>query len=352
MRLLLLFPLLALPLQAEEAPAPEAPLRPVVSEIASLQAGEAPAFVGTVTARNEADLGFPMIGTVAERLVDIGDAVAQGAVLARLDPEDLEADLRAAEAGVIVARARLRAATDAEARARELAARGVDSATRVEDAQRALTAAQAQLEQAQAARARAEDMRALATLRAPRDGVVTEVFAEPGATLSAGQPVVRLAGTDLREVVIDLPEPEVARLQIGNRFDAVLAARPAVTAGATLTRIDPVAERATRTRRLYLALDDPPDGFRLGALVRVRPQDSTEAGVAVPLSAVLDAGGAPAVWGVDRATDTVHRRAVTLGERFGDYVRIAEGVTPGEEVLVKGIHSVTDGQKVGPRVTR
>ncbi len=62
------------------------------------QSGEQRPFVGIVTANSETDLGFPMIGTIAERPVSTGDQVAQGDVLARLDPEDLEADVRAAEA--------------------------------------------------------------------------------------------------------------------------------------------------------------------------------------------------------------------------------------------------------------
>jgi RND family efflux transporter MFP subunit len=318
--------------------------------LVNLQSGHRQIYVGTVASRIEIDLGFPLIGTLAERPVETGDLVAKGQVLARLNPVDLDAEIRAAEAGVAVATAQLRSARDAETRAIELKARGVGSDTRLEDAQRALAAAEARAVQADAALARAADMRSLADLQSPQDGIVTQVLAEPGAALSAGQPVLRLAATDEREIVIDLAETDLATLDIGTEFTAALAANPTIGANAVLTRIDPVADRDTRTRRLHLTLTNPPGGFRLGALARVSPAISPDAGVAIDLSAVIDADGTAAVWVVDRATDTVSLTQVQLGDRFGGQVRVTTGLSAGDEVIVKGIHSLQEGQTVGPRV--
>ncbi|MBU2980411.1 efflux RND transporter periplasmic adaptor subunit [Lentibacter algarum] len=326
--------------------------RPVLSEIVNAQSGERTYFVGTVVARAETDLGFPMNGTIAERPAETGDLVSRGDVLALVDPEDLEADVRAAEAGVSVTTAQLRAARDNENRARELLQRGVDSATRLEDAARGLTSAEAQLEQALATLRRAEDMRSLATLTAPQDGVITQVYHEAGASLTAGQPVVRLAGTSNREIIIDMSEHSVAGLKNGTVFEATLAANNSVTAQATLTRIDQVAASATRTRRAHLTMAAPPVGFRLGALVRVSPAANAEIGVSLNRSAIVDPEGTPAVWIVDRNTNAVHLKPVTLGGTFGSRVRITDGVGEGDEVIIKGINSLEDGQIVGPRVTK
>ncbi len=333
----------------DDAPKASAP-RPVVSVIVNPQTGLPVTYVGSVAARIETDLGFPLVGTIAERPVSAGDTVKKDEVLARLDPEDLDASLRAAEAGVAVAEAQLRSATDARDRAQELASRGAGSATRLEDASRALVAAEARLEQARAALARAEDLRGLATLTAPQDGVVTAVSAEPGDTLSAGQPVVRLAATGEREIVIDLSEQDVATLSTGTAFTARLAANAAVSAEAVLTRIDPVAERATRTRRLHLTLTDPPDGFRLGALARVTPEARADAGVVLPAGAILTPDTAPAVWVVAPGDRSVSRTDVVLGPSVGGFVIVATGLAAGDEVVTKGIHSLQDGQIVGPRV--
>jgi RND family efflux transporter MFP subunit len=351
MRPLLFLMALALPASAE-TPAPEtaAAPRPVVSVIVRQEAALPVSYVGTVVAGIQADLGFPLAGTIAERPVSADDIVQTGQLLARLDPENLDAGLRAAEAGVVVAAAQLRSATDARDRAQELVQRGVGSETRLEDAERAFVAATAQLEQAEAVRARAADILGLATLTAPQPGVVTAIHAEPGATLSAGQPVLTLAATDAREIVIDLTEQDAAAMEPGTNFVAGLVANPAVTAKARLDRIDPVAERTTRTRRLHLILDTPPDAFRLGALARVAPAAGPDAGVVLPAAALVDTGGASVVWVVDRSDDTVRQVPVTVGMAMAEFVVVAEGLAAGNEVVVKGVHSLADGQKVGPRV--
>jgi RND family efflux transporter MFP subunit len=337
---------------AADTPAPGTSTpRPVVSVIVNPESGLPVTFVGTVTAKIEADLGFPLAGSIAERPVSAGDTVARGEVLARLDPEDLDAALRAAEAGVTVAEAQLRSATDARDRAEVLARRGVGSATRLDDAERARVAAAARLEQAQADVARARDMLGLATLTAPQDGVVTSVSAEPGATVAAGQPVLRLAATDEREVAIDLTEQDVAAHPLGTRFVVRLVANPEVAADATLNRIDPVAFAATRTRTAHLTLQNAAMEFRLGALGRVTRAAEADAGVALLAAAILDADATPAVWVVAGADRRVERRPVTLGPAVGDFVVVASGLNAGDEVVTKGIHSLEDGQPVGPRVT-
>lgn len=352
MRVLLLLLLGAMPAFAESGPVADITLttdvpRPVVSEHVSPAAARATQYIGTVAAKNEVSLGFPMGGTIAERPVDTGDLVEAGQLLARIDPEDLQAELRAAEAGVLVATTQLRAAQDAQLRARELASRGVDSASRAEDSDRALVAAQARLEQAKAALARAQDSLELADLHAPQGGVVTEVFVETGATVAAGEAVLRLASTGDAEVTMDLSEQDLATLSIGMGFDVALAVNPAVTAKATLTRLDPVAERTTRTRRVHLALIDAPPGFRFGALVQLQPQAGVDASVSLPITAVLHPDSAPEVWVVDRSNNTVSRRGIMLGAQFGSRVRVTGGLTEGDEVVLKGIHSLEDGQIVG-----
>ncbi|SMX44892.1 efflux RND transporter periplasmic adaptor subunit [Actibacterium lipolyticum] len=350
---LALLTLLATPVFAEESATPvETAPRPVVSEQVNTQTGERTTYVGSVAARVETDLAFPLIGTIAERGAELGDIVKAGDLLAQLSPEDLDSDVRAAEAGVTVATAQLRSAKDADERARALEQRGVGSAVQTEDTERALAAATARLEQANSTLARAQEMRSFADLTAPQDGIITQVYAEAGVTLAAGEPVLSLAATDGREIVIDLTEQDSAAMDIGATFDVWLVARSDIRSQATLTRIDPVAERSTRTRRLHLTLEEPADGFLLGSLAWAAPVDGAEAGISIPLAAVVDPQGAPHVWVVDRSTNTVARTKVVLGEQFGARVRVTDGLTAGDEVITRGINSIEDGQRVGPRVSQ
>jgi len=339
---------LAVPARAEDPAQTEDTTRPVVSVMIGPQAGISLSYIGTVVARTETALGFPMIGTVAARPVSIGDLVVKGDVLAHLDTEDLNADLRTADAGITVAKAQLRSATDARERAKTLAERGVGSATRLEDAERALVSAQARLDQAEASQARAADMLDLATLTAPYDGVVTGTFAEPGATLSAGQTILKLSAVDEREIVIDVSEAEAALRAPGDRFGARLLASQAITANAVLRRIDPVAEQATRTYRLHLAIENAPAEFRLGALVRVLLAGGQNTDIVLPASALLDP---PAVWIVDRTSNRVTLKQVEVTGVAGDFVVVSSGLAAGDEVITKGIHSLQEGQAVGPRVS-
>lgn len=336
---------------ADEAAIAETP-RPVVSEIADLRSGLPMNFVGTVSAKVEVNLGFPMIGTVAERLVGQGETVSRGDVLARLDPEDLDSGVRAAEAGVAVADAQADSARDVRDRAKELAARGVGAQARLDDAERALVAAEARLEQARAALARARDMLALATLKAPQDGVITAVYKDPGATLAAGEPVLQLSGTNEREIVIDLGEEDAAALKPGTAFVARLVANRQISADVVLERIDPVAEKNTRTRRAHLRLDDPPAAFRLGALASVAPVALTGSAIVIPQAALLETEDGTAVWVVDRTGNTVHRKPVGIAARIGGYAVIASGLSAGDEVVTRGIHSLQEGQSVGRRISQ
>jgi len=351
--LLLVLSFLAAPsVQAQETDQILGVPRPVVSEIITAIPQNSTSFIGIVDARVKTDLGFPLIGTIAERPVELGDQVSKGDLLARLDPQDMDADLRAAEAGVTVAQAQLRSARDAKSRASQLVERGAESETRLEADERALKAAEARMEQAEATLTRARDVRSYAELKAPQDGVITQIYAEPGATLSTGEPVVRLVGTNKREVVIDVTEQALAALDDNSSFDVVLIANPNIMARVTLSRIDPVANRSTRTRRVRLGFSDPPESFRLGALVRILPETGFKAGINIPTSAVLDMGAdAPSVWVVDRSDNTVRRVPVTLGEEFGPRVRVTDGLSLGDEVVLKGIHSLEDGQTVGRQVT-
>jgi RND family efflux transporter MFP subunit len=331
--------------------AAQAPARPVVSEIVMPKSGVQPSWVGTVTARIETDLGFPRIGTLAARSVSLGDLVVLDQVLAIQDPQDLDADLRAAQAGVTVAKAQANSARDAAQRVTALLERGVDSQAASQSAAAKLAAAEALLEQAQATLVGAEDARKNAILRAPQDGVVTHVFAEPGATLAAGSPVLRLAAVKDREVLIDLSENDVANFDIGSVFLVRLEANLALEAITQLTAIDPVATRATRTRQLRLALAaDAPAGFRLGALVQVEPMDQTANRTSLPVTALIEGNDPRQVWRVSPDDRSVQRVTVKPGAVLGDRVLILDGLAAGDEIVVKGVNSIEDGQIVGPRV--
>ncbi len=323
------------------------PPRPIVTEIAHAEIGRGLTFLGDVSSRSEANLAFPIPGIMVERLVDAGAVVDVDDALALLDPTDFTNALRRAEAAVIIATSRLRTVSDAADRSRTLVDRGVNSVQDLERAEQALAAAQATVDQANAAVVSARQNLEDTKLRAPRAGVVTATFADAGTQLTAGQPVLRLSGIQEREAVIDMTEDQLARFSIGDVFSLTLLANPEVRSSGLLASVDPVADATTRTRRVHLRIETLSPGFRLGALVEARPNSG--AGIArltIP-AAALRADGT--VWVVTRPANTVRSIPVTSGNTFGERIEILDGLAAGDEVVVKGVHSLSAGQAVGPR---
>lgn len=328
-----------------------APIRPVVSEIVADRDEDARWIPGVVASRTQVTMAFQTLGRMISRPVDLGDRVREGDVLANLAAEDLAATTRAAEAALAAAEVQRDTARLTLERTEALAARNVASAAQLEQAQRAAAAADAGAEQARSALVQARDTQGYARMTAPFSGVVSAVYEEPGSVLGVGTPVLQLSAEDGREAVIDLPEsalaglPEDAAFTVWQRPDATRQVR------AVLDRIDPVADAATRTRRLYLTL--PADApFRLGALIRARLGTASEPALMVSAAAIFERDDAPHVWRVLRNGDAAHVEAVriTPAARMQDGVLIGEGLDPGDEVVVRGVNSLTDGQRVGPMV--
>ncbi|MFC3570523.1 efflux RND transporter periplasmic adaptor subunit [Paracoccus simplex] len=334
-------------------PAPEPAPRPVVSTVVSDDMTAGPSMPGVIAARIEVALGFQTLGRVTARNVDIGDAVRKGQVLATLNPEDLRGDVRAAQAAVDAATVELRTAQASADRTRALAQRNVASAAQLEQVERALIAARAAEQQAESELIRARDAEGFAEMRAPFNGVISAVFANAGAVVSAGEPVVQLSTQKGIEAVIDLPDIALSRIRHGDPYEVWSESDPDRLLPATVSLIEPVADAVTRTRRIHLALQDDAD-LRLGALVRARPSSKAATRLALPEAAVLERDGAPHVWVVTRTGDDARvalRRIAAPGPALNGRVTVESGLSPGEEVVIRGIHSLTEGQSVGQSVT-
>lgn len=331
--------------------APVLPPRPVVSMILQDLPSERPSYPGVVVAGVEVDLGFSTLGRLSARPVDVGDKVKTGDILAELTPDDLQDNVRAARAAVKTAEVTLQTAQTTEARVRDLHDRKVATQAELEQAERGLRAAEAGLDQAQSELVRAEDAEGFARLAAPFDGVVSSVYENAGAVVDAGTPVLKLSDDVTREAVIDLPESAVVGQPVGTEVTIWLESDPGTVSSGRVTRIEPLADAATRTRRLHLTMDNAGD-FRLNALVRAQRADAPGAVLTLPLTAIAGSEDAPAVWVVTRDGDkaTVSERAVTIAAKIGQQVQIATGIQPGEEVVIRGVHSLSEGQNVGRKV--
>jgi len=167
---------------------------------------------GVVAAVVSTDLSFRVGGKIVERLVNVGDHVVKGQVLARLDPEEQQAELASAEAGVGSGDAMLRQTTAAFERQKALLTRGNTTRRDYDQAEAALRSARAQLDQAHADLKLAQDQLSYTVLRADADGIITAQVAEVGQVVAQAQLIYTLARDGPRDAVFNVHEcPSVFR---------------------------------------------------------------------------------------------------------------------------------------------
>ncbi len=329
----------------EKAAAPE-PVRPVMSMVVKpVQSGNA-VIVGTVQPQFKTDLGFRVLGRLIARPVNIGDTVEKGQVVAAIDPAALELAVRSATAEVSNSQAQLTNASGAEGRQRTLLETDATSRATFETAEQGRAAAQASVVRAQANLTKAREQLGYAQVKADFAGVVTAVGAEVGQVVSPGQSVVTVARPDIREAVIDVSDDIAAGLRIGMSFKVGLQLDPAISATGKVREIAPQADPVTRTRRVRITLDNPPDTFRLGTTVITALAGDHLAALRLPPTAVLDKDGKTFVWLVDSTTHAVALREVQGSRDDGGALRVTAGLDAGLRVVTAGVHSLKEGQKV------
>lgn len=330
--------------KSEEKP-PEI-IRPVLSMVIEPQTTQTFGFAGSIEPQVSADLAFRLLGRVVSRDVKVGDIVSKGTTIATLDPTALELAVQAAKAELSNAEAQFTNAAASEERQRQLLAAANTSQAVFDAAQQARQAAEAGVERAKAALAKSQEQLGYARLFSDFDGVVTATGAEVGQTVSAGQTIVTVARSDLREAVVDIPDQLTGDLSVGTPFEVILQSLPSIQTQATLREIAPQADPSTRSRRVKLTLTDPPQAFRLGSTVTATRVAKVAPTIELPLSALLQKNGGDKVWIVDEKTLSVSTREIKIASKSGASFIVAEGLEAGMRVVTAGVHSLVEGQKV------
>jgi len=347
LRAAVLAPLAAAALVACSKPAPPLEdVRPVrVITLASDTAGERLEFSGDVRPRYESQLGFRVGGKIVERKVDVGATVKRGDVLMRLDPQDLRlaesqarATLRAAETERDLARADYKRHVD-------LRAQNFVSQAVLDTKQSALKAAQANVDAARAGLRGQANQSNYTNLAADADGVVTAIEAEVGQVVQPGSPVVRVARTVEKEVVIGIPEDKVGQLRAASDVTVRLWANEAVAIPGKIREVSPVADPATRTYTVKVAIPENAE-VRLGmtATVELATGGNGAAGLRLPLSALVQHKGASSVWIVENGA--VKLVPVQVVGQVRNDVLVTGQVAAGQNVVTAGVNLLRNGQKV------
>jgi RND family efflux transporter MFP subunit len=323
-------------------------VRPVnVVVVGEPSQGRSLTYSGVVRPRIESAIGFRVAGKIVERLVNVGDRVEVDHVIARLDEIDLRLAQNSANAAVASARSRREVARDNLERGKALLPRAIISQAAYDTRQNEMDAATSALQAAEAQLHQAVNAVGYATLKADKAGIVTGVMAEPGQVVNAGQTIITLAHTNETEISVAVPEQDCAYLAPGQDANIRLWAGPNVSLQGRIREIAGQADPAARTYAVRIAVSESTQMLRLGmtASVTLHIEDELSS-VVVPIAALAEHGGGPAVFVVDPATELAHRTAVTLGGTAEDGVKVVLGLREGDLVVVGGVQFLRDGMRV------
>ena len=303
--------------------------------------------IGEVKPRYESDLSFRVGGKVLSRLVDVGAGVKKGDTLATLDTQDYQNRLRSAEADVHSAEAAFIEAQGTEARKAKLLKDGWTPQANYDSALSALRASDAKLIVAKANRDLIRDQLNYTELKADFDGVITAVGAEAGQNVNAGQMVVKLARPDGKDGVFNIAETAFTEMS-SNPIEVLVwpLSNPELAVEGVVREISPVADPATRTYTVKVTLKNPPPQLRFGMSIGGRLKGEAALAVTLPLSALIEKNGAPAVWVLDQHSSSLTLRSITVARYEANTVVVAGGLTKGDIVVTAGVNTLTVGQKV------
>lgn len=334
---------------AQDASAGPQPAPVTVEVVRQTELRESHRAHGVLRASEAAMVAFLEGGRLAARPVEVGERVHAAQIVARLEDPGTREGVRAARASLGELEERHAQLERDEARTEALAAEGVATTEALERVRSARQRVRASRNAARALLSDARRRRSETRLSSPFDGVVTDVFAEPGELLGPGQPVVRVVGEGGLEVVVRVAAELAAELEPRSRVGVqVSGGDPEDPLGSPVYsgRIVHVADAAALggMHPVRIALGER-EGLAPGQGVVVRLEGAPRPTVTVPLSAVQDPSGTrPFVWlAVNGAAE---RAPVRLGPLQDGAIAIRDGLSTGDRVVVSGHARLLEGDRL------
>lgn len=326
---------------------PTPPAKAVIAErLDATSTTPAEEYSGAVHARYESALAFRVPGKIVARYVMLGETVHRGELLARLDGTDAALERGAADAALAAAKSNLQTAQADLARYERLVKIGAISRSDYDHQRDQVAAAQASYQQAQRQYELRDNQLRYTDLRADHDGVITAVDTEVGQVVAEGETILSLAWSDDREVYIDVPENRIGEFTDARRISVSLWGTDHIYPGVVREKSASAAP-ATRTFLVKVAILDPGPQVRLGMTAGVRVEDAADPKeLLIPMTALYHAGAETAVWIVDPNTRRLALAPVRVERYSDDGVVIGAGLAAGQEVVLKGVNELYQGERV------
>lgn len=330
----------------------------VIVQVASI--GNRIELVGSLTPLAQVVVRPRVGGYVRSLSVDLGDAVEEGAEIARLDDDSQSEAVALAEATLDVAQAQLQAqATERElsektlARQKNLAKSGAGTPQDLEQSEAAMeiSKARVELEEAKVAQANADLLRAKLDLNelrlvSPIKGVVADRMIDVGNLAAPDAPLLRIVDLSIVRTTAHVIERDYRLMQEGLKAEVRVDAYPNVVFQGKVTRVAPVLDEVTRTADVRIDIPNPDQLLKPGMYTRVSLRSGTEReGLVIPVAALLD-GQRPSVMIVEGTPPLAQRRMIEIGATEGGLVEVTQGLVAGDQVVTLGNRLVTPGQAV------
>lgn len=323
-------------------------------------------FTGTLYPAAQFDVAPRIGGQLKSLLVDIGDRVHRGQVIARLDDaeyvqqvEQAQAQVEVAQAGLIQARSSLDAKRKEYARSQELRKQNIASQAEL-DANRAAVAAaeaqvklaEAQVKQQQAAMEAARVRLGYTTITADwqdsdADRVVGERHVDEGTTISANTPIVSVL--DIHELicVIFVTEKDYARLKTGQAAEISTEAYPGHDFNGRITRIAPMFRETSRQARVEIRVPNGDSLLKPGMFVNARIiLQTVDDATVIPVTALVHRDGRDGVFVADRVGKKAHLVPVTTGITAGNRIQISKPSDLSGDVITLGQYLLSDDSSI------
>jgi RND family efflux transporter MFP subunit len=332
-----LLPLALLAVTSQAAPATTTASKPIVVRTAPVEYSSAAVPIrvsGVLARRTEASLSFKIGGVVESVAVRAGDIVAKDQVLARLQPDEIEAQVAQARSAVEKAHRDL-------ARTEKLQAGAVATLENLQDVRTAVEQAEAQLRIA-------EFNRLHSVIRAPAAGRILRRAAEPNELVAAGRSILEFAAdADGWLVRAGLAERDVARVRLGDRAEIRCGAETEGVAG-RMAQISESADAATRTTEVEIALDAVPANARSGfvAAVTLLPAPVAERPMVPAVTLIEGDGGSASLFMLEPGATTVKRVMVEVEALLGTQAYLRTALPRTARLVVAGGEYLRDGASV------
>jgi RND family efflux transporter MFP subunit len=307
--------------------------------------------VGRLVPFREVTLASEVDGVISVYTADIGDKVKNDVVLVEINPEDYRLALNEALANQAAAQSQLEMTNKSYNRAKTLLPRKVISPESFEKSEAEFKASLAAVAQAKAlvdiSRQRLKKTR----IKAPFTGFITARHIEVGQIISPGQAVMSLADLNSMRAIVHLAENDYVDLDYQDPVAITVEAFPDMEFNASIHRIGIKADERTNTFTTEILVENPDLLLKAGLTARVHLTVNTiPDAVMIPQSAVLYRENRKEVFVVS-PDDTAAPRIIKLDRSSGNFVRILEGLTPGDKLIVTGGQYLEPGDKVNVVVT-